>query len=428
MQNISSSRMSSRLKNSVHQRVYLDHNATTPYSVELQQRWADLIEIFGNPSSIHQESRVPKTILRETRQKIADYLCCSPLEIIFNSGASEGNSSILKSVFEYFKQKNEQNYQSNKLGQSNDTRKQIQSYRNEYIISQVEHPSVLRAAEYLRSNGATVHLIPVNRDGEIDLNFIREKLSDKTALVSVMYANNETGTIFPIKLISEMAHSVGALMHSDCVQMLGKVDINFQEINVDYACFSAHKFYAFKGTGFCYIRKSSPWLPLIYGGGQERGRRGGTENILGVATLGIALESISKTPEKIYEMQRLRTLMEELIVENNSNVTITAHKSHRLCNTSSLVVENVDGETLLMSLDLKGFSVSTGAACSSGNPEPSPVLLAMGLTRAQAQSSLRLSLGWETTEEQIRHFVIVLTETIQRLRQINLEDRRDHYA
>ena len=226
-------------------RVYLDNNATTPHSPALMSRWHELIDIFGNPSSIHQDSRLPKTILRETKQKIAELLGCSPLEIIFNSGASEANSSVLKAVF----------YSADKL-------------RNEYLISQVEHPSVIKTAMYLQSQGAIIHYIPVSRNGEIDIDFIKEKLSAKTALVSVMYANNETGTIFPVNEISQLAHSVGALMHSDCVQTLGKLILNFQELNVDYATFSAHKFYALSGTGFCYVRKSAKWIPLIHGGGQ----------------------------------------------------------------------------------------------------------------------------------------------------------------
>lgn len=381
------------------ERIYLDCNATTPCSPEIKSRWGELVEIFGNPSSIHQESRYPKTILRETRNKIADYLSCSPLEIIFNSGASEGNSSVLKSIYDL----------------------QQGTLRNEIMISEVEHPSIQKTAAYLKTKGAIIHSIPVNKKGEISLDFIKSRLSEKTALVSVMYANNETGTIFPIKEISTMVHSAGALMHSDCVQMLGKSVVNFQELNLDYACFSAHKFYSFKGTGFCYVRKSSPWVPLIHGGGQERNRRGGTENILGIAALNIALDNLNQTSVRTVEMQRLRNLMESLILEKLSNVNITAHESLRLCNTSSLVIDAVDGETLLMSLDLKGYSVSTGAACSSGSPEPSPVLLAMGLSRDQAQSSLRISLGWETTENQIRNFVQVLTETVTRLRRIRAE-------
>lgn len=401
MQNFSSStHMSSNLG-----RVYLDNNATTPYLPALKSRWHELINIFGNPSSIHQDSRIPKMILREARQKIAELLGCSPLEIIFNSGASEANSSVLKSVF-------------NSSDKS----------RNEFLINQVEHPSVIKTAMYLRSQGAVLHYIPVSRNGVIDLNFIKEKLTDKTALVSVMYANNETGTIFPVNEISQLAHSVGALMHSDCVQTLGKLILNFKELNVDYATFSAHKFYALKGTGFCYVKKTAPWSPLIQGGGQERSRRGGTENIIGIAALNIVLDELKNSETKIEEMQRLRNLLEDLISQNISEVQVIAQKANRISNTSSLIVNEVDGETLLMTLDLKGYSVSTGAACSSGNPEPSPVLLAMGLTRTEAQSSLRVSLGWETTEVQVRQFVQVLAETVHKLREINLAEKKRAYG
>lgn len=382
-------------------RVYLDHNATTPHSSLLKAKWPEFIEITGNPSSIHQDSRIPKTILRETRQKIAELLSCSPLEIIFNSGASEGNSSVLKSVFDV-------------NGKA----------RNEFLISHVEHPSVIKTAEYLKSQGAVIHLIPVSRSGMIDLNFIRSKLSEKTALVSVMFANNETGSVFPVKEISALAHSVGALMHSDCVQLLGKADVSFKDLDVDYATFSAHKFYSLKGTGFCYVKKSSPWIPLVHGGGQERGRRGGTENVLGLAALNVVLDEVKNCAPKISEMLRLRNLLEQKILSEITKVSITARDGQRLCNTSSLVIDNVDGETLLMSLDLKLYSVSTGAACSSGNPEPSPVLLAMGLTRDEAQSSLRISLGWSTTEDQVLNFVSTLSEVVTKLREINSEEKK----
>jgi cysteine desulfurase len=386
-------------------RVYLDHNATTPHAPLRKSKWMDFAELSGNPSSIHQDSRAPKTILREARRKVSLLLGCSPHEIIFNSGASEGNNSVLKSIHA-----------------------SLSSERNEFLISQVEHPSVYKTAVYLQSLGAVVHFIPVNRDGQIDLKFIEQKLSKKTALVSVMYANNETGSIFPIKKISEMAHSFGAVMHSDCVQMLGKSICEFNELNVDYATFSAHKFYALKGTGFCYVKKMSPWTPLINGGGQERGRRGGTENVIGLAALNLILDEVLVCSPKVTEMARLRDLMEKQIIEKIDNVSITAQKSERVSNTSSLIIDDVDGETLLVSLDLKNYAVSTGAACSSGNPEPSPVLLAMGLSRAEAQSSLRVSLGWETTEDQINSFVECLVQVVRKLRSINLEEKKRSHA
>lgn len=388
---------------SLDERVYLDHNATTPHSLLLKQNWTKLYEATGNPSSIHQDSRIPKTWLRETRQKFANYLGCSTLEIIFNSGASEGNSSVLKSVWNL-----------------------KQNSRPEFLISAVEHPSVVKTAQHLESLGAIVHWIPVDRCGQIDLDFIKSKLSARTALVSVMFANNETGSVFPIKDIAALAHGVGALMHSDCVQMLGKFDLSAQvgklkDFDLDYATFSAHKFYALSGTGIVYIKKTSPWTPLVHGGGQERGRRGGTENILGIAALGIVMEDLSTTAIKVQEMRRLRDLFEDGVRKEIAQCYVTAGEGVRLSNTSSLVIDQVDGETLLMSLDLKGFSVSTGAACSSGNPEPSPVLLAMGLSREEAQSSLRVSLGWSTSESQIHQFIETLKEVILKLRDINLK-------
>ncbi len=379
-------------------RIYLDHNATTPLSELMHERWSDLFHVFGNPSSIHQDSRLPKAFLREARQKLAQYLKVSPLEIVFNSGASEGNNTVLTSVWNYFKNE-----------------------KPEMLVSTVEHPSVIKTAEYLKTLGAIVHWIPVDRSSHIDLKFIEDNLSSKTCLVSVMLANNETGSLFPLQKISQLARQAGALIHSDCVQMLGKYHCDFSQLNLDYATFSAHKFYALKGTGAVYIKKNSPWTPLIHGGGQERGRRGGTENVLGVASLSIALDLLTQVEVKIQTMTQLRDLMETEILKSIKGVQITAADSLRISNTSSLVIDGVDGETLLMSLDMKGFSVSTGAACSSGNPEPSPVLMALGLSRAEAQSSMRVSLGWQTTEEQIFDFIDELKFTVDKLRKIKSE-------
>lgn len=388
--------MQNSFDSSINARVYLDHNATTPLADSIKQRWLELFDLWGNPSSIHASSRPGKLWLRETKQKLSQILQCSSVEIIFNSGASEGNNTVLKSVW-------------NEIGHA----------RPEFMISQVEHPSVIKTADYLETLGAVIKRIPVDRNGQMDMKFIKNNLSEKTALVSVMFANNETGTLFPIKEISQLAHASGALMHSDCVQLLGKSIIDFASLQLDYATFSAHKYYSLKGTGFTFVKKGSPWIPLIHGGGQERARRGGTENILGIATLGIVLKNILEANKKIPEMARLRDLMEKIILENTEKVSITAAASPRLSNTSNMIISGVDGETLLMSLDLKGFSVSTGAACSSGNPEPSPVLLNMGLTRTEAQNSLRVSLGLNTTETNIRDFTTTLLAVIKKLRELN---------
>lgn len=381
------------------QRVYLDHNATTPLDPDIITNLSSasgLLSEWGNPSSVHTESRGPKSILRETRRKLSEILGCHTNEIIFNSGASEGNNTVLKSVWD-------------SLGKD----------RPEMIISSVEHPSVMKTAQDLISKGAIIHFIPVSRDGVLDLNFLKEKISEKTSLVSVMFANNETGHIHPLKEVIDIAKSKGALVHSDCVQALGKLNVQFSELRLDYATFSAHKYYALKGCGVLLVRKGSPYKNLIHGGAQERHRRGGTENVLAIATLGLMLEKIELTRAMNVKMQSLRDHLEAQILKSLAGVTITAQKADRLPNTSSLLIDGVDGEILLMSLDLDGFSVSTGAACSSGSPEPSPVLLAMGLTRSEAQKSLRVSLGWKTSKDQIDQFIETLKMCVERIRLAN---------
>lgn len=378
--------------------IYLDHNATTPIADSLVAKIPEYLKAWGNPSSIHLSGRDPKNLIRNSRASLAAALNVSPLEIIFNSGGSESNSTVILGVYEILKGK-----------------------RNHFMCSTVEHPSVLKCFKYIEGLGAKVDYIPVSKEGILDLDFIKRKVSADTALVSVMYANNETGSVFPIKEIVEISHAVGALVHSDCVQALGKIPLNLRELNLNYASFSAHKFYSLKGTGALYVKKSSPYQRLIFGGGQERSRRGGTENTLGIAAFGFMVDQLGCLNEKHNEMKNLRDYLENSVQSMISDVAITAKNSQRLPNTSSMVIKNIDGETLLMSLDLKGFSVSTGAACSSGNPEPSPVLLAMGLSVAEAQSSLRVSLGWSTSKDEIDQFVSSLSEIVARLRQIAMD-------
>jgi cysteine desulfurase len=384
-------------------RIYLDHNATTPVSDDVRNHLLEWVESWGNPSSIHGSGRGPKTLLREAREKIAKFIGASPLELIFTAGGSEANNFALKGVFESF-----QNATS--LARSG------VGFRNHYLLSAVEHPSLIRTADYLRGRGAQVDFIPVGRDGRIDLEAYGRLLSDDVALVSVMMANNETGHLFPIREMAEMAHAHGALFHTDAVQALGKIPIDVRELNVDLASFVGHKFYSLKGAGVLYSRKGLNLEPLIHGGGQERHRRGGTENALAIAALGMMSEQKEMVAVKAEEMGKLRDHFEARVLAEIPFVTITGPDAPRLPNTSSLVISGVDGEMLLMNLDIKGFSVSTGAACSSGSPEPSPVLLAMGLSRAEAQSSLRVGLGWSTTLEQIDLFTDALIGVVDHLR------------
>ncbi len=374
-------------------RVYLDHNATTPLHDKVREAAAQNLNFWGNPSSIHWAGRESKNILRETRACLALQLGCQPLEIIFNSGGSEGNNTVIKSVWT-----------------------KLSSLRNHFLCSQVEHPSVIKTYEYLQSLGADVDFIPVSRAGLLDLDFVKARLTEKTALISVMMANNETGHIFPIQEIVRLAKITGTLVHTDAVQALGKMPFHLQELGVNYATFSAHKFYALKGTGFTFVKRGSVYESLIHGGAQERQRRGGTENVFGISALGVMAPLLNDVSAKSLQVRKLRDSFEKKLLETIPNVQVLGTETDRLSNTSSFLVDDADGETMLMSLDLKGFAVSTGAACSSGNPEPSPVLLAMGLTRIQAQTSLRVSFGWENTMDEVDAFVAALDSVVQRLR------------
>lgn len=384
---------------------YFDHNATTPVCAEVIQFVPEFLQAWGNPSSIHWAGREPKNILRNTRNELAKNLGCHPLELVFTSGGSESNNTIIKGVFEH-----------------------SQPHKLHFMCSAVEHPSVLKTMLHIKSLGARVDFIPVSREGEIDLEFFKDRLCDETALVSVMAANNETGTLFPIKELARIAHAHGALFHVDAVQMFGKLPFNLRELGVDFASFSGHKFYSVKGSGFFYTKKGTHFIPLIHGGGQERHRRGGTENILGIACLGVVAKMLPEVSSQAEKVAELRNHLEARVLKEIPEIHITAGESPRLPNTSSLVIPGVDGETLLMSLDIKGYAVSTGAACSSGSPEPSPVLLAMGLSREEAQSSLRLSLGWHNTLEQVNDFVETLKVVVARLRAIGTESGEKYHV
>jgi cysteine desulfurase len=373
--------------------VYLDHNATTPVHPGILAKAPEWLAFWGNPSSIHSFGRGPKAVLREARQSIASLTGVQPLELIFTAGGSEANNLAFKGLV---------------------------TKRKHYVISAIEHPSVSKTAEWLRNQGCQVDILNVNRSGAIDLDELRARVTTETAMVSVMLANNETGHIYPLKEIVSVAHAQGALVHTDAVQALGKIEFNLKDLGVDLATFSGHKFYALKGCGILYARKGVTVNPAIHGGAQERGRRAGTENLLAIASLGFMCGKKGEIAAQSHRIGELRDHMESRILREISDTVVTGPEGHRLPNTSSLCLDGVDGETLLMNLDVRGFGVSTGAACSSGNPEPSPTLLAMGLSRQEAQQSLRLSLGWGNTLEEVDRFVDELVLVVDRLRSFDL--------
>jgi cysteine desulfurase len=378
-------------------RVYFDHNATTPVDAALYPIVDEVVKNWGNPSSIYSLSRSPKKILRESRQSFAEKLKAHPLEIIFTSGGSESNNMALKGLMDHFKK----------------------NAKDTLVVSSVEHPAILKTAKYLATKGLNVFYLPVSKEGAIDDEFLKDHLKKhKVGLVSVMAANNETGVIHPITQLCEMAHSYQSLFHTDAVQLVGKTQLNFAEMNVDLASFSAHKFYSLKGAGVLYCRKGIALESLIHGGGQERSRRAGTENILAIACMKFMIERLDQLEAKLAHVEGLRDYFELEIQKAIPGIEVTAKSQKRLVNTSHLVVKDTDGENLLMNLDLAGFEVSTGAACSAGSPEPSAALLAMGYHRSEAQSSLRVSFGKNNTMPEVQRFIETLKQVIPHLRAI----------
>ena len=377
--------------------IYLDFNATTPVHREIQQKILEWVQMFGNPSSIHQHGRGPKKLLRESRRIIAGHLNCHPLEIVFTSGGSEANNLALQGCLQAIKKKSPE--------------------RRKVLIGAIEHPSVANQSSAIQEMGFEVVKIPVSHDGEYDMEFYQKNCDESVAMVSVMLANNEVGIIAPIGKMVSLSKKVGAIFHSDCVQALGKIDFNLIKLGVDLATFSSHKVYALKGAGVLFIKKGVPLEPLVFGGSQERYRRAGTENILAIASLALRVQNLET--QKFYKKTKeLRDHLESQLTLKLSNCQVLGQKVQRLPNTTALKLSGFHAETMLMNLDIRGFSVGTGAACSSGSPEPSPGLLALGLTREEAQSSLRISLGESTSLVQVDSFIKNLVEVVHHLQSL----------
>jgi cysteine desulfurase len=373
-------------------RVYLDHNATTK---PFQGEWAEPLP-WGNPSSIYKEARHAKALIRETRALMADLIGCNPIELTFTSGGTESNNAAILGLY----------FLNQRIG----------GKKNHYLFSAVEHPSVRKPMEFLREMGMVVEEIPVLRSGEIDLEAYKGLLREDTALASVMYANNETGNIFPLKKLAKLAHEKGALFHCDAVQALGKLRFNLHDLEVDLASFSAHKFYAHKGVGLLYNRRGVRVDPLLHGGGQERGRRAGTENLVGMESLRRVALLGDRIGQEIERLGELRSYMDETLLRDIEKTEVIGGQSKRVANTSNYLIHGIDGEILQMKLDMLGFDVSTGSACSSGSQEPSLALRSMGLSRREAQGCLRISLGWETTQEEVESLCRTLPGVVAEVR------------
>ena len=377
-------------------RIYLDYNATTPLAGLLKENVIQWLDLWGNPSSTHQTARQAKTLIWSAREKVAKFIGCHPLEVIFTSGGSESNNYAIKGLCEKF---------------ANTSRKKI-------ITSSVEHPSVVQTLEWAKKRGFQIKVIPVSKEGHFDLEKFKTALDDQTAFVTIMYANNETGCLFPIQKIRELSFQKGCLFHCDAVQILGKQPIHANDSGIDLLTFSAHKFYALKGCGFLYCKKDLHLDSLIHGGSQERKRRAGTENVLSIGALGAVAERGEEILQENKKITAFRDEMESHLLKSISNIQIIGKKADRLGNTSSIWISGVYAETVMMNLDLKGYSVSVSSACNSGSLSPSIVLLGMGYSSEEAKCVLRVSLGLGVDGESLQKFVLDLKQIIERLRHL----------
>lgn len=376
--------------------VYLDNNATTPLHPEVKKAIVRALEVFGNPSSMHTEGRRAHEEIEKSRATIAGFINADPSEIIFTGSGSEGNNTVFNSVFLNIK-----------------NRKQV-------ITSNVEHPCVLESGESLAQKGIKVINAPVKKNGIVDLGFLKRNVTNKTALVSVMQANNETGTIQPIKEIARIAKKKGAFVHSDCVQALGKIKVDVKELGVDFLTVSGHKVYAPKGVGVLYVKDGIKISPLIYGGHQEEGKRAGTENTIGIIAFGKAVEMLKKEMTKNNQrIKRLRDYLKKGIQEKISDIIINGDQKSIVPNTLNVTFKHIEGESILLHLDLAGIAVSTGSACSTGSLEPSHVVMALKVPVEYAHGSIRFSLGRETTKQDIDYVLAKLPPIIEKLRKMS---------
>ncbi|HPX28396.1 MAG TPA: aminotransferase class V-fold PLP-dependent enzyme [Sphaerochaeta sp.] len=379
--------------------VYLDNNATTPIHEDVIDSMNEALAFYGNASSMHAFGRDAAFKIEEARLAVADLIGAPSGSIVFTSGASEANNT----VFNIFREQID-------LG----------SKRNRIVTTAIEHPSIIEMVAYLRGRGYKIDLCPVDNTGRVRLDALKELLAEDVALVSVMFGNNEIGTIQPIKEIVEMAHSVGAYVHSDATQAIGKVEVSMRELGLDYLSLSAHKFYGPKGIGVLAVAKGVPYAPYIHGGHQEAGRRAGTYNTVAIIGMGAAAK-IAKRDQKDEERRlwKMREMLRKGIVEKIPNVVINGNQEHCLPGTLDVSFPHAEGESILLYLDLEGIQVSTGSACASGSLEPSYVLLSSGVDIELAHGSIRFSFGRYNTEDDVAYVLEKLPPIIKRLREMS---------
>ena len=382
--------------------IYLDHASTTYIRDEVYEAMKPyLTNNFGNPSSIYTIAQQSRIAIDHSREKIAKILNCRPSEIIFTSGGTESDNSSIYSTA---------------IAQMN--------IGKHIITSSIEHHAVLNACEFLEENfDFTVSYLPVNNQGIINLESLKSQLTPKTSLVSIMLANNEIGTIQPIHEITKIIrdysenNNTSIMIHTDAVQAPGYINLNVKDLDVDLLSLSSHKFYGPKGCGILYVKRGTPFTPITVGGNQERQRRAGTENVSGIVGTAKALELAELERDEITKKTiKLRDKLISGIFNNIENVTLNGHPTQRLANNAHFSFQDIEGESILLSLDLEGIAASSGSACTSASLEPSHVLKSIGLTDEIAQSSVRMTLGKNTTEKEIDLVLETLPKIIARLR------------
>jgi len=380
-------------------KVYLDANATTPVHPEVTEAMIPFCRgIFGNASSVHSFGREARKNLEAARKKVAALInAASPDEIVFTSGGTESDNFAIKGVASALKEKG-----------------------SHIITSSVEHLAVLNTCKYLEKMGCKVTYLGVDKYGVIDLEELKKSVTDKTILITIMAANNETGTIMPVEKIAQIAKDKGVTFHTDAVQMIGKMPFDVKKMGADLVSMSAHKINGPKGTGALYIKKGTRIDKFIHGGHHEKNRRAGTENVSGIVGFGKACEIMQKEgAEKYDKVKELRDELHRRIEKNIKQVMLNGHPENRLPNTLNISFKYLEGESILLSLDLEGIAASTGSACTSGSLEPSHVLKAMGVEPMFAQGSVRFSLGVFNTKEDIAYVAEKLPPIIERLRKMS---------
>jgi cysteine desulfurase len=376
----------------------MDYAATTPIDPRVRKAMEPFwIDKFGNPSSIHSYGQEALDALENARKITANLIGAKPSEIVFTSSGTEGDNAAIQGICHALKDKGKH-----------------------IITTVIEHHAVLRSCQFLASQGFDVTYVPVNRQGLVDPDDIKKAITDRTILITVMHANNEIGTLQPISEIGAMSRAKSIIFHTDAVQTFGHYPIDINQMNVDLLSISAHKFYGPKGVGALYIRDKTPFVSLIHGGAQEQGRRSSTHNIPGIVGLAKAAEiAHNEMSDESKTISNLRKQLLDQIFQNIGQVHLNGHKEKRLYNNINISFENVEGEALIMNLDLEGIAASSGSACSSGSDEASHVLLALGLPLNSARGSLRLTMGRFTTEKEINYVAEVLSDTVSKLRALS---------